>query len=191
MFNNETKLFTGEDFSQIEHAKRRSLIAAVNEVSDSILSAPNLDSVARQLAESNKIQIPVVHADQKHVQRPQSDNLKSLQLMIPYDGNGRFFSYKPEEYSFDTSGPLRAMIQSSFIVLTFSHSNLNAGTESLKADINRAVEVIEQNLASLRIQAARLNDSLEGVALARLEKRRDDLKNQQSFLDELGLPVKD
>ncbi len=108
-----------------------------------------------------------------------------VEVEIPFSGEAEVFRIRPTTH---TLSPPQAEVRSNTLVLRISGTNLSA--EGVQQTINRTLTEIESHLATLRLNAAGLNQQLFPQAKASIEMRRQRLLGDRNLVGALGFKMK-
>ncbi len=108
-----------------------------------------------------------------------------VEVEVPFFGDKEVFKIQPTSY---TLNPPRGEIKPNAIVLTIIGTDLQA--DAVRAEINRSVQEIEGNLATLRGNVSSLNTHLPEAARTAIAGRKSKLLADRNLVGGLGFKIK-
>jgi len=108
-----------------------------------------------------------------------------IEIEVPFHGDSELFYARPDTL---TLSPPRASLRGSVVVWTYEIPHDDE--VDLRPQIDRTLNEVERYLSNIRRQVERHNSSLEQVAVAAIEQRRQRLLKYYARVADLGLPIK-
>jgi hypothetical protein len=108
-------------------------------------------------------------------------------FILPFTGDAVFFDVQPQNFTSSSSGS-RAVVRNNEIHFTYAAANLNP--EGAKREFQNEVQLIRQNLQSLKTAVDRHNSELEQEIRQQLTQRKQKLLNDAHIAASLGYPIR-
>jgi len=110
----------------------------------------------------------------------------SVTIVVPFDGHGELFKYKPSTFHL-SAGP-RGTVKSQELHLSFEMVDHDA--EKLKQAYSRELSEIKQYLEWVTRDIQQFNGSLEETVRQQISQRKKKLLDDKGLVSALGIPIK-
>lgn len=197
-------LFNKVDWFSVERSQNEAMINEITSYNaDKLLNTTN-DALVGYFIQKYTMSVPILNrdamiADQKEIDidisqdpmrmvldRSQPTYIKGtmIELDVPFSGDGEFFYIQPTTY---TLSPPRGQVSANKLILNFQGTNLSP--ETLKANIDTALNSIDGYLNSLRTNAADFNSKIGKIETA-IIARKEKLLKDRNLVSSLGIALK-
>jgi hypothetical protein len=169
------------------NASEEDLIQAL--VSELRLDVPVLNEEGIHTSDFGEVDIDVSRDPMRMIfDRTKPFFLKGVRVTvtIPFDGDAGFLHVRPQSFSWQDLGDVR--VTQSEILLNFRR--LDNDASAIKRGYESALQVINQNLASLRTSVDQFNSQLERQVRQELLERKSKLLANSRMAEAIGLPIK-
>ena len=198
-------LFSDADWFSVERNQLQKMQGEIAAIDGDRLLNTAVDELARYFESKFKIEVPTlvtedIVADQRETKidvrhdrmrwindrsRPVYVPGTEVEIEIPFTGDSEAFRVQPTSY---TLSPPRAEVRANALVLQVSGANLTS--EGVQQSINGTISEIQSYLATLRTNAAGLNQQLFECAKNAIESRRHKLLADRNLVGSLGFKMK-
>ena len=198
-------LFSDADWFSVERNQLKNMQGEIAAMDGDRLLNTAVDELARYFESKFKIEVPTlvtedIVADQRETKidvrhdrmrwiddrsRPVYVPGTEVEIEIPFTGDSEAFRVQPTSY---TLSPPRAEVRANALVLQVSGANLTS--EGVQQSINGTISEIQSYLATLRTNAAGLNQQLFECAKNAIESRRHKLLADRNLVGSLGFKMK-
>jgi hypothetical protein len=110
-----------------------------------------------------------------------------LTFIVPFTGDASFFDVRPQNFTYSTGGSTAAVTDSE-IRVTYAGANLDGARA--KQEFQNELQLINQNLQSLRAAADRQNGELDQQIRQQVRERKDKLLRDAQMVASIGFPIK-
>lgn len=205
MRDNHEYLFSGTQVLQIIAERKAALQREIDgQPSDYILNI-SLDDYCDYLEQKYQLSLPVLKIEEPHLDVQETDvdisqdpnrmihdrsrpfYLKGTlaTFIVPFEGDGSFFRYKPSSWT--TMTPRGSIIGNELHLI---YRGVNLQSVQLKAEFQRELNNIQQYLGWVANEAFGFNAVLRRTAQEIIELRRARLLKDQSLAAAIGFPIK-
>lgn len=110
-----------------------------------------------------------------------------ITFIIPFSGDAGLFEVQPQNFTFSSSGS-NAQISGREIHITYVGTDIRP--DSVKQRFDHELQLLKQNLASLRAGIDRHNDDVEGEIRKLIDARKKKLLGDANLAASLGFPIR-
>ncbi|MFH0748538.1 MAG: hypothetical protein V1915_01245 [Candidatus Bathyarchaeota archaeon] len=108
-----------------------------------------------------------------------------VDFYIPYEGDKDLFECQPSTYSLN---PPKGIVTDTDLILTFQTTDHNGDT--IKTEFQRMLDQIKGYLKNIEGGATEFNNQIEDKIRARINSRREKIKNDQGLAASFGFPMR-
>jgi hypothetical protein len=193
-------------FAVLEN-QREKIKRLVEKLEPNYLLNASEEDLAKALVEEVRLEVPVINESGIHTSdygetdidvssdpvrrfldrgRPSYVKGVRVTVAIPYEGDGQFFHVQPENVVWHDLGEVN--ISDSEVLLTYRRLGNDAA--AVQRGYQSALQILRQNLASLKTSVDRFHVQIDGEIRQLLNERKAKLLANANMVEVLGLPIK-
>lgn len=108
-----------------------------------------------------------------------------IDFYVPYEGDKDLFQCQPSTFSLN---PPRGTITETDLILTYHATDHNG--DAIKSEFQRTLDQIKGYLTNIENSARDFNNQIEDKIRARINSRREKIKNDQGLVASFGFPMR-
>lgn len=199
MYRNE--LFCNENLNVLAGDARNQLLRELGTLSDERLLKEDIDGLSDDFERAYMLKIPELNENEitqtdGEIDEPLSsyvsfnherptEKVSTVTFHIPFNGNGRYFEYKPSHFT--TVHPL-ALIEDSEIKISYSIKDYDA--TKVKQEFESDLSLIKQYLEWLSVDFGKINQMFKSEIKRILETRKTKIIKTREMMGAIGYPIK-
>ena len=201
-------LFNDAYWDDVDRNQRKELAEEIDNINGDRLLNTSVDDLCDYFEKKYKIEVPTLRpddivADQRETKidisgdqrrifknpgQPFYVNGTTLEISVPFDGDGEVFKIQPTTYTVFPMRFPRADIKNNNLIINIKGTDLKV--EEVRNEVNRTIAEINQYLVTLRSNAQELNSQIRSLARSAIEQRRGKLLRDRNLLGDLGFKIK-
>lgn len=198
-------LFHKYDFAANIRAAPERLREAVGRLTDSELSAQDMEPLVERLVREHMFEVPAiapekVTVDEREIEldvsgdgrrvifdrgRPFYIKATEYRFFVPFTGQRDIFFCRPSTY--DLSPPY-AEFEGDELVVGVIKSSEKMDAAAVRREFEQSVDKIQKYLTYLRSDVSGLEESLRQTARTTIQQRREKRQRDASVVDQIGFP---
>jgi len=202
---NNDYLFIKYDLRRVVEAHEQAMNEEIDTIDGNRLLNTNFEELVNYFKEKYILVTPQLHEDKITVDQEESqidvsgdpnrfiwDKSKpfyitgtKVDFYIPYEGDKDLFNCKPSTY---TLNPPRGIITETDLMLTFQTTNHKS--EEVKSSFQGRLNSIKGYLTNIKSGVSEFNNQIEDKIKARINSRREKVKNDQGLAASFGFPLR-
>lgn len=202
----KNQLFSKNQWSIVAAQQRKVLEEEINNMDDDQLLTTAIHELCNYFAQKCRISIPILHRDQIFVEQREaqidvsSERARYLQdrarpflvtgtvveVSVPFDGDPQCFEMQPTTFTFH---PPHGEVRDHLLV--FHVEGIDLVADVVRAQIQKTITDVSQNLRYLQTDAERFNGNLYSYANQLVEQRRKKLLTDRNLVAGLGFKLKE
>lgn len=120
--------------------------------------------------------------------RPVYKKATVITIHIPFEGKAEFLSIQPSTFQMVS---VKGEVTSNEIILPFQFFPDVDKTDTLKREIDSALDYVKKHTAWMNKDIESFNAQLQGLVSSALKTRRDNLESQKKIINDLGIPKRE
>lgn len=190
-------LFSSSAWSDFARSKEESTRKEIERLDSNYIASTSTDDLCEYFDKKNDIHIPqlnrldinVAPIETKRVVQDYGQHIEILaheiEVNVPYDGPGDSFFLRPTSWR---QKIIKARVNLG--TLTFYIDCTNTNEQHAKEEIEKLLDVIEENLSNLRKDAAQFKSAISASARRWIEDRRAKVMKHRALASSLGYKLK-
>lgn len=180
-------LFSDYDLEPELQKQKQDMLQEIHAMGEHQLLHTSIEELAGYFESKYCYVVPVLLEDRISVARREvgqtEDKATEITYFIPFEGDSFLFRCQPSR-TWDAEACI-SNTELRFVLVEWQHD-----AAEVKREFNRNLDSVRQNLTSIGDNVRPFNESLRGIALGRLESRRDKLMQDQELVAGLGFPLR-
>jgi hypothetical protein len=190
-------LFSTTAWFDVREARKKATFEEINSLDADRILNTSVDTLCKYYEDKNAIEVPSldraqVVIDHREVPRAVNDygrritvTATEIEVNVPFSGPSDAFRIQPSMYSLNLP-----QTQVASGVLIFSVDACNRDQQQVRQEIERSLDLIEQQLGNLRANIAEFQKELPPLVRDWIERRRAKLLADQNLVSSLGYKLK-
>lgn len=198
-------LFMEYDLRRVVEGQEKAMNDDIDSVEGNRLLNTNLDELVVYFKDKYQLQAPQLLEDKISVDQNESKIDVSrdpnrfifdrdepfyitgtkIDFYVPYEGDKDLFKCQPSTFSLN---PPRGVVTETDLILTYQTTDHNG--DIIKAEFQRTLDQIKGYLKNIQASAAEFNNQIEDKIRARINSRREKVKNDQGLAASFGFPMR-
>jgi len=120
--------------------------------------------------------------------RPVYKKATVIAIHLPFEGKAEFLSIQPSTFQIVS---FNGHVENNEIILPFKFFPDVDKSETLKKDIDSAIEYVKKHVEWMNKDLSSFNIDIQNLIPSTLKKRKQDLESQKKIINDLGIPKKE